>query len=483
MDHAPNPATRNAVIAQYPFALGDRMFVLLGILADAAIILSASVFSSAVYHRVIYGEPGVLRNYLASGLLVATIYIPIRIARGKYPVSSYLTEGRNVGSMFYAWNYAFLTVLLIGFVTKETALFSRAAIILFYLGGFGALMAGREAFFRLARGGFRKGLLLGAPTMLLGAAETLRAFHRRYRPADYGLRVVDEIVLEPPAEDGAPPPELAEKLKRAAARASALRVEEIFILYPWRRLAMIEKTLETFLDMPVSVHLGPDRILENFHDARIRRTGALTSLELIRPPLSAWARGAKRALDILGAGAGLLLLSPLLALTALAIRLDSPGPALFIQTRRGFNNRPFRIYKFRTMRVMEDAGPLRQARRGDPRVTRVGRILRRFSIDELPQLLNVLKGEMSLVGPRPHALDHDDAFESRVRLYARRRRVLPGITGWAQVNGYRGETDTPEKIARRVEYDLEYIDRWSVWFDLYIIMLTLFSPRAWRNAY
>ena len=192
---------------------------------------------------------------------------------------------------------------------------------------------------------------------------------------------------------------------------------------------------------------------------------------------------AKRTLDITGALIGLLLLSPLMLLAAVAIRLETPGPVLFRQKRRGFNGRTFHIWKFRTMHVMENEGPVRQAQRNDPRITKVGRILRRLSIDELPQLFNVLKGEMSLVGPRPHAINHDTVFERRVRRYARRRKVLPGITGWAQVNGYRGETDTREKLIRRIEYDLEYIERWSIWFDIYIILLTLLSSKTWKNAY
>jgi lipopolysaccharide/colanic/teichoic acid biosynthesis glycosyltransferase len=173
---------------------------------------------------------------------------------------------------------------------------------------------------------------------------------------------------------------------------------------------------------------------------------------------------------------------PFLVGVALLIRRDSRGPALFLQRRYGFNQQPFRILKFRTMETAEDGDVIVQATRDDARVTRVGRWLRCWSIDELPQLLNVIKGDMSLVGPRPHALSHNREYEQKISRYARRHNVKPGITGWAQVHGLRGETDTDEKMRKRVEHDLYYIDNWSLWLDVRILFLTLFSRNSHRNA-
>jgi Undecaprenyl-phosphate glucose phosphotransferase len=189
----------------------------------------------------------------------------------------------------------------------------------------------------------------------------------------------------------------------------------------------------------------------------------------------------KRLFDIIVAAVGLVLVSPLLLLVALAIKLDSPGPVFFRQRRYGRNNRIFRIFKFRTMTVAEDGDQVTQAARNDTRVTRVGRILRSTSFDEIPQLINVLMGQMSIVGPRPHALAHEDRFEEDFDLFSRRRRVLPGITGWAQVNKCRGETKTPEDVEKRMDYDLFYIDNWSIWFDIEIILRTLLT--VGRGAY
>jgi undecaprenyl-phosphate galactose phosphotransferase/putative colanic acid biosynthesis UDP-glucose lipid carrier transferase len=201
-----------------------------------------------------------------------------------------------------------------------------------------------------------------------------------------------------------------------------------------------------------------------------------------RAPLSKIERFAKRCVDIFGAATVLIILSPLMLLTALLVKQDSRGPVFFFQTRNGLNGRAFKIVKFRTMNVLEDGNIIPQATRRDPRVTRVGRWLRRTNIDELPQLLNVLYGDMALVGPRPHAAAHNTEYEKCVRHYAFRHRVKPGITGWAQVNGYRGATPTSGLMAKRVEFDLWYINNWSMWLDIKILLQTLIMGLQ-PNAY
>jgi putative colanic acid biosysnthesis UDP-glucose lipid carrier transferase len=192
---------------------------------------------------------------------------------------------------------------------------------------------------------------------------------------------------------------------------------------------------------------------------------------------------AKRIFDVLFAGAVVVAGWPLGAAIAAAVRLSSPGPVLFKQRRYGRNGEEILVWKFRTMRVVENDGDVRQARRDDPRVTRLGAFLRRTSFDELPQFWNVLRGEMSVVGPRPHAVSHNEQYRRQILEYMLRHKVKPGITGWAQVNGWRGETDTLEKMIQRVAYDIEYIRRYSFLFDLKIIFLTVFGRRARHNAY
>jgi putative colanic acid biosysnthesis UDP-glucose lipid carrier transferase len=201
--------------------------------------------------------------------------------------------------------------------------------------------------------------------------------------------------------------------------------------------------------------------------------------EMTTPPPVATSR-TKRAIDLLLSAAALLLFLPLLVLIAMAIRCESRGEALFRQQRTGLNGRPFRIYKFRTMRVVEDGPQIEQARRYDARVTRIGRLLRKLSLDELPQLLNVLKGDMSLVGPRPHALCHDEAWSRAVPRYAERFRTRPGLTGFAQVCGLRGEVTRPDAIRQRVAADNAYIEGWSVMEDLKLIAMTV--PLMFKDA-
>jgi putative colanic acid biosysnthesis UDP-glucose lipid carrier transferase len=211
--------------------------------------------------------------------------------------------------------------------------------------------------------------------------------------------------------------------------------------------------------------------------------GNATIIELQRAPLDAFQLLIKRTIDIFLACTASVMLLPLLALVAIAIKLDTPGPVIFRQTRHGLNGKPFQIRKFRTMTVLEDGDSIKQAKRFDKRVTRLGSWLRRTSIDELPQLINVLKGEMSIVGPRPHAAAHDNHFNEVIANYTFRQRVKPGITGYAQVNGSRGETPTVEAMQRRVALDLWYIDNWSFQLDLTIMFRTMIEVVHGRNAY
>jgi exopolysaccharide biosynthesis polyprenyl glycosylphosphotransferase len=211
--------------------------------------------------------------------------------------------------------------------------------------------------------------------------------------------------------------------------------------------------------------------------------GDAFAFELQREPLSSRERVLKRAMDLVISSSGLLVSCPLLLIAAILIRLDSPGPFLFRQVRKGFNGQPFRILKFRTMSVMEDGAVVTQATRKDARVTRIGRWLRRTSFDELPQLLNVLLGDMSIVGPRPHALAHDNEYTDLIAKYSRRHHVKPGITGWAQVNGFRGETPQLTLMQRRIELDLWYIANRSLVLDFWIIIRTFFELLRARNAF
>jgi putative colanic acid biosynthesis UDP-glucose lipid carrier transferase len=207
-------------------------------------------------------------------------------------------------------------------------------------------------------------------------------------------------------------------------------------------------------------------------------------LTVQRRPLSGWAEPAKRTEDVVTSLLLIILLAPLLLAIAILIKLDSPGPVIFKQQRYGFNNNRFTVYKFRSMRHDQEPDPfVAQARPNDPRVTRIGAALRRTSLDELPQLFNVLLGDMSLVGPRPHAAAHNERYAALIDGYLARHRMKPGITGWAQVNGARGETESPEQMRRRLEYDLFYIANWSLLFDFKVLLMTIPAVLRGTNAY
>ncbi|MDU6135645.1 exopolysaccharide biosynthesis polyprenyl glycosylphosphotransferase, partial [Bradyrhizobium sp.] len=257
----------------------------------------------------------------------------------------------------------------------------------------------------------------------------------------------------------------------------------VLLVIPWNSPERLEYLRQQMKAFPVSVRLLPDKQIRALSDYAPSAQQRVVSLEIQRAPLSAVERGVKRMMDIVIGLTALILLSPIIALTAILIKLDGKGPVFFLQNRKGFNGRQFVMFKFRTMTVLENGDTVTQATRNDPRVTRIGAYLRSASIDELPQLVNVLRGDMSLVGPRPHAIAHDNQFERLLQDYAFRHHVKPGMTGWAQVNGLRGATPSLDLISRRVEMDLWYINNWSLWLDVQIIMKTFFEVVRKRNAF
>ncbi|GAA3707527.1 hypothetical protein GCM10022268_16130 [Sphingomonas cynarae] len=265
------------------------------------------------------------------------------------------------------------------------------------------------------------------------------------------------------------------------------RVDQVIVAMPFSTDEELQNVVGRLAMLPVLIRLAPDLSSFTMAGQSMVMLGDLPLMTVFERPINGVDQVVKRAEDLLIGSIILFFAAPFLALVALAIKLDSPGPVFFKQEREGFNHRRFRIWKFRSMRTdMLQYDEVRQAQKGDPRVTRVGRIIRATSIDEVPQLINVVVGNMSLVGPRPHAPSTKVAgvlFSEATQKYAARHRVKPGMTGWAQVNGWRGETDTDEKLLKRVEFDLFYIDHWSVGFDLYIMARTVAAVLFPRSAY
>jgi len=316
-------------------------------------------------------------------------------------------------------------------------------------------------------------------TALVGRAEDLSKFEREGRIWQKGGQVVSRFLLNENDRN-----DLAASLHAYASHCAEQHCDRLIVVGDHGDSALARETLDACRAFAVDVAFAP--LIHGGEDRTklldILPLGPANAVHILHKPLSDGALLAKRLFDIVGAALALLLVLPLMLAVAVAIHLDSPGPILYRQERRGFNGHPFHILKFRSMSVTEDGRAMTPAMAGDSRITPIGRFIRQTSLDELPQLFNVLAGDMSLVGPRPHAISHDAELSRRFALYARRQRIKPGITGWAQVNGYRGEIETLHQLEGRTLHDLEYVENWSVAFDLKIMWLTAFSRKVHDNA-
>jgi putative colanic acid biosynthesis UDP-glucose lipid carrier transferase len=260
-------------------------------------------------------------------------------------------------------------------------------------------------------------------------------------------------------------------------------IKMIFISQPISAQPRIRKLIDELQDTTASVYFLPDVYIFDLMQARFDNVGGMPVIAIRESPFMGLNSTVKRASDIVLSSIILLLLAPLLLLIAAAVKLGSPGPAIFRQRRYGLYGEEIIVYKFRSMTVMENDAVVTQASRNDQRITRIGGFLRRSSLDELPQFINVLQGRMSIVGPRPHAVAHNEQYRKLIKGYMLRHKVKPGITGWAQVNGLRGETATLDKMEARIQYDLDYLRNWSLWLDLWIVLKTIKVVLARENAF
>jgi len=272
-------------------------------------------------------------------------------------------------------------------------------------------------------------------------------------------------------------------LDRMTEDARRERIDLVYIALPMRFEGKIRKVLKGLSNSTVSAYLAPDFLTFDILHARMVDMNGIPTISIYEDPFDSASGWLKRLEDVVVSSLILIMISPLMVGISVAIKLTSPGPVFFKQRRYGARGEEIMVWKFRTMTVLEDGDVIRQASRNDTRVTKVGAFLRRTSLDELPQFINVLQGTMSIVGPRPHATAHNEYYRNLIPGYMLRHKVKPGITGWAQINGYRGETDTLEKMEKRVEYDLRYIKNWSFWFDIKIIFATVFKGFVDKNAY
>ena len=452
---------------------------------DCIIILAASMVSGFLYQRFAHGTDDNFQTSLAVGLLVVVNFTTVLAARGSYKPMGLIALQSRIKEAIAIWLIVFLLLLAVVFLLKAGADLSRGAIGTFSVVGLVSLLLWRVSLSSYLTRAFAHGSFAEQRVLVIGGADEIDFSAGLYRLRRYGYRPIESFLIhESDFETASGMSErLRQTLSEAIRTAQSGRVEEILLAIPWDKRRLIDSIVAILRVVPIPIRLAPDRSIEGLlHEPRTE-IGSTWVVNLHRGPLT-WSECAiKRIFDIALASLALIILAPTMLIVAILIKLDSRGPVLFSQLRSGFNSKEFRIIKFRTMSVMEQGTEVRQATRNDKRVTRLGRWLRRSSIDELPQFLNVLRGEMSLVGPRPHAIVHDDEYKKLISKYAYRLHLKPGITGWAQVNGLRGETATIDLMKKRVDLDLWYINNWSLWLDIKILLKTFAAVIGQKDVY
>ncbi|HZL59307.1 MAG TPA: undecaprenyl-phosphate glucose phosphotransferase [Stellaceae bacterium] len=455
---------------------------------DAVAILAAGLAAFSFYLIGVIGTDDAFDRYSLTAIVAAIIFVFLMRKSGAYAFPRLRALRWQLGRTSLAWAATISMLATLAFVTKVADSYSRGWAISFALLAVVELEMIRVALRLMIRRWKRQGRLV-RNVAIIGAGEAGAALIAKLESDARGEVAIagvfdDRLTRVPPIVAGH---DVLGTTDRLIEMAQTGGLDEIIIALPLRAAERIGEIVTKMRLLPIDLRLSIDPIAGGFPMRSIGATGPVPVIEILDRPLKNWSSVAKWLEDKILSALCLVALAPLMGLIALAIRLDSPGPVFFVQPRFGFSNRPVRVIKFRSMSVeqADPSGALRTVP-NDPRVTRIGRILRHLSLDELPQLVNVLRGEMSLVGPRPHAMAMkagDRLYHDAVGEYFHRHRVKPGITGWAQVHGQRGEIDGIDSARRRVAYDLYYIDHWSLWLDCKILFLTLRALLRRQNAY
>jgi Undecaprenyl-phosphate glucose phosphotransferase len=451
--------------------------------ADAFVILFSSVAGGIGYHLSIGNPIPDVLPYCAVGLLASFIHILRMSGSGYYDFPDSAKPQVEIGEVLVCWFTTGLLLAFFAFLLKVGVDYSRGAFVAFYfLAPVGLLGLRKLTKLSLAAAISRKAIGR-RDIVLIGEFNEMAALGPQDLLAFFGASEVNRFTL---SQEDDPLVRSSTDVRIINSVANFVRrhnCREILLALPWGDAGRMEFVRDQIKTLPIAARLLPDMRVRSLTSYASSARQRVLAIEIQRAPLSGAERFVKRVLDIVVASLALIFFLPVMALTAIAIKLDGAGPIIFRQHRKGFNGKQFIMFKFRTMTVQENGSVVAQVARDDPRVTAIGRLLRSASIDELPQLLNVLKGDMSLIGPRPHALAHDNYFEKLVGDYAFRHHVKPGMTGWAQCNGARGATPSIEHISERVKLDLWYINNWSLWLDVQILLKTFFEVLRKRNAY
>jgi Undecaprenyl-phosphate glucose phosphotransferase len=486
----PRSLSREALaVAAIPSAAPISPIVLAGFvrMAEFALIV---VIGLAVYCAYLPDIDGLIWRYLLATFAIALLSMLAFQVADIYQVQAFRGHEKQYMRLASAWSVVFLLVIGTSFFAKAGEMFSRVWLGAFYVGGLAALIVSRRLLFLLVRKWTHEGRLTRRTVIVGGDGYGAHVIEDLRRQKDTGVKIIglfDDRGDERSADECAGERKLGtvDDLVEFGRRT---RVDLVIFSLPISAEGRILQMLKKLWVLPVDIRLAAHNNKLHFRPRSYSYIGSVPVLDVADRPIADWDVVMKWLFDKLIGGLILLCALPVMALIAIAIKLESRGPVLFKQKRYGFNNDMIEVYKFRSMYVdAADETAEKLVTKNDPRVTRVGRIIRKASLDELPQLFNVvIKGNLSLVGPRPHAVNakaEARLYDEAVDGYFARHRVKPGITGWAQINGWRGETDTHEKIRNRVEHDLYYIENWSVLFDLYILARTPFALFKTENAY
>jgi Undecaprenyl-phosphate glucose phosphotransferase len=454
-------------------------------LFDAVTIIGTSVIAVTSYVHAIND----VSYYYWVTALGAVLLSNCLTLLNTYQFRALMDVWGQIARILIAWSAWTATFFVCAFLAKSSSSVSHLWFLTWSVSAVSVLVLSRAVIARSLIYMWERGVFL-RKIVVVGAGAQGRELARQLLSPEYGLDVrllgvFDDRLSRTRAVVQSVP--ILGQIKDLVDYARRYRVDLIIIALPLSAEERIAEIIETLRVLPIEISLSPDLVILRRCSGAISKVGPLPLVEASSRPLGDWQLVAKAIEDKVLAAVFIPLLAPLMLLIAILVKVTSPGPVLFKQRRFGFNNRLITVFKFRTMYI-DAADELANTlvTRNDPRVTPIGALLRKTSLDELPQLFNVLRGEMSIIGPRPHAINAKAAncpYEQAVRQYAFRHRVKPGMTGWAQVNGWRGETDTIEKIERRVACDLYYIENWTFWFDMKILLLTLKAILTRRAAH
>lgn len=442
----------------------------------AGLDISAVVAVSVLLYGWRFKQWQLPETFVFTIALIALLVVVFNIVCGNYQHRRALATTTLLWRLCWVWLLVALVVMSLIYLTGGAARFSRLWLALSLAGSLMMALALRLFLQRMVHQRWLS-RLARKKVLLVGPGCKVTAMGRRMQSAPEEGYVLAGICRLRNAPD-------QQALQHLLHRIETLNPAEVWLCLPLDMSQSINHILHALRHMTLEIRFIPSFSDMQLSHYRLGEVAGRMSFDLSVSPIRSTASLAKRSADVMLASLICVLIAPLCLLIALAIKLTSPGPVLFSQHRLGSQGQRIKVYKFRSMRVHQEAEhQVTQATKGDSRITPLGAFLRRTSLDELPQFLNVLQGNMSIVGPRPHALAHNEQYKELVEQYMKRHKVKPGITGWAQVNGFRGETDTLDKMENRVQYDLWYINNWSLWLDLRIITLTIFKGFINKNAY